>query len=205
MRTIRAVTEDEVIAAFLRAEIDSDRFGQAILKALQADNQPRTIVDVPNLNDHRQNACRRSLLGRVRGWGKGEGMFQGFPVHVDWELVALAPDELAAIRYIAWDWWLDRSAGTRLATEYARRIRAGDFPGDPESGLRYHWPIARRLQEGPPLPRLIGVRDAARPAFLVLIEGHVRLTASFLFSEVLPEQMELYLGTARGLDRWGLY
>src|SRR5205809_2898151 len=112
MRTIRAVTEDEVIAAFLRAEIDSDRFGQAILKALQADNQPRTIVDVPNLNDHRQNACRRSLLGRVRGWGKGEGMFQGFPVHVDWELVALAPDELAAIRYIAWDWWLDRSAGT---------------------------------------------------------------------------------------------
>src|SRR5439155_2278965 len=186
MRTIRAVTEDAVIAAFLRAEIDSDRLGQAILKALRADNQPRTIVDVPDLNDHRQNACRRSLLGRVRGWGRGEGMFQGFPVHVDWELVALAPDELAAVRYIAWDWWLDRSAGTRLATEYARRIRAGDFPGDPESGLRYHWPIAHRLREGLLLLRLIGVRDAARPAFLVLIEGHVRLTAFFLFPEVLP-------------------
>jgi hypothetical protein len=38
----------------------------------------------------------------------------------------------------------------------------------------------------------------------VLVEGHVRLTAFFLFPEMLPEELQLYLGTAIGLDRWGL-
>ena len=101
----------------------------------------------------------------------------------------------------------DRRSGKFTAGELPRGMRQVpyDFPGDPDSGLRYHWPIARRQQEGPPLPMLIAVRDAARPDFPVLIEGHVRLTAFFLFPEVLPEQMELYLGTAKGLYRWGLY
>jgi hypothetical protein len=52
---------------------------------------------------------------------------------------------------------------------------------------------------------LIVVRERSRPDFLVLVEGHVRLTAFFLYPEMLPEEMELYLGTAIGLDRWGLY
>jgi len=205
MRLVRSASEDEVIAAFLRAEIDSDRFGQSILTALEADHRPRAIVDSANLHDPQENTYRRSLLGRVRGWGRGEGMFQGFPAEVEWNLAAVTPKELAKVRYIAWDWWLDRSAGTRLATEYARRIRAGDFPGDPDSGLRYHEPVARRLREGPPLPLLIVVRERSRPDFLVLVEGHVRLTAFFLFPEMLPEELELYLGTAIGLDGWGLY
>ena len=132
-------------------------------------------------------------------------MFQGFPQPVDWELVAVTPEELAQVRYIAWDWWLERSGGTRLATEYATRIRAGQFPGGQESGLRYHEPIARRLREGPPLPKLIVVRDATRPDFLVLMEGHVRLTAFFIFPEMLPPGLEVYLGTAEGLHSWGLY
>jgi len=194
-----------VIAAFLRAEIDSERHERRILKELRADRRPRSVVDSPDLEDPEENAYRQALLGLVRGWGRGEGMFQGFPEHVGWELVALTPEELAEVRYIAWDWWLERSAGTRLATENAMRIRAGAFPGDPESGLRYHDPIARRLREGPSLPPLIAVRDAAWPDFLVLVEGHVRLTAFFLFPGMLPAELEIYLGTAEGLHRWGLY
>lgn len=205
MRTIRDTSEDEVIAAFLQAEIDSERHAQRIMKELGADRRPRAIVESPDFGDSIENADRRSLLGRVRGWGQGEGMFQGFPERVKWALVALTLGELAEVRYIAWDWWLERSAGTRLATEYARRIRAGQFPGDPESGLRYHEPIASRLRNGPPLPRLISVRDASRPDFLVLLEGDVRLTAFFLFPEMLPPELEIYLGTAEGLHSWGLY
>ena len=190
MRTIRGASEDEVVAAFLQAEIDSERHAQRILRELHANGRPKSIVDSPDLEDPEANAYRRSILGRVRGWGRGEGLFQGFPERVDWALVALTPEELAVVHYIAWDWWLARSGGSRLATEYARRIRAGAFPGDPESGLRYHEPIARRLREGPPLPKLIAVRDATRPDFLVLVEGHVRLTAFFLFPEMLPPDLD---------------
>jgi len=205
VRTVRGASEDEVIASFLQAEIDSERHAEKILKELRADLQPPSVISSADLEDSEANAYRQSLLGRIRGWGRGEGMFQGFPERVDWELVSLTAEELAEVRYIAWDWWLERSGGTRLATENARRIRAGEFPGDPESGLHYHEPIARRLREGPPLPKLIAVRDAKRPDFLVLVEGHVRLTAFFLFPEMLPPELELYLGTAEGLHRWGLY
>jgi hypothetical protein len=205
VRTLREATEDEVIAAFLGAEIESDRHDRATVHELNADRRPWSIVGSPNLDDPEENAYRRSLLGRVRGWGRDEGMFQGFPDRVDWAVVALIPPELAEVRYIAWDWWLERSGGTWLATEHARRIRAGEFPGDPESGLRYHEPIARRLRDGPPVPSLIVVRDVMRPDFMVLVEGHVRLTAFFLFPEMLPPELDVYLGTAEGLRRSGLY
>ena len=46
-----------------------------------------------------------------------------FPEGVRWDLVALTTEELAQVRYIAWDWWLERSGGSRLAVDYAARIR----------------------------------------------------------------------------------
>ncbi len=98
MRTIRDASEDEVVAAFLQAEIDSDRHAQKILTELHADGRPKSIVDSPDFEDHEGNAYRRSTLGRVRGWGRGEGMFQGFPERVVWALAALAPQELADVR-----------------------------------------------------------------------------------------------------------
>ena len=206
MRTIRSATEDEVVAEFLRAEIDSDRWATRILELLRSDGRARSIVDHPDLEEPEANDYRRALLGRFRGWGRGEGMFpEWFPEGVRWDLVALTTEELAQVRYIAWDWWLERSGGSRLAVDYAARIRAGEFPGDPEAGLRDHWPIARRLRDGPPLPRLIAVRDVRRSDFLVLVEGHVRLTAFFLFPELLPAELEVFVGTAEGLNRWGLY
>src|SRR5207244_3011939 len=73
VRMIRRASEDEVIAAFLQAEIDSDRHAAKILKELQADGWPQSSVDSPNLGDPEENAYRRSLLGRLRGWGRGEG------------------------------------------------------------------------------------------------------------------------------------
>ncbi len=117
VRMIRDASEDEVVEAFLQAEIDSERHAQKILSELQADGRPKSIVDSPDFESPEGRAYRRSILGRVRGWGRGEGMFQGFPERVDWALVGLTPKELADVRYIAWDWWLERSGGSRLATE----------------------------------------------------------------------------------------
>ena len=51
-----------------------------------------------------------------RTWRERVGLFAGFPDDVEWELVTLTRDELLAILYINWDWWLKVSRGTRLAT-----------------------------------------------------------------------------------------
>jgi hypothetical protein len=131
----------------------------------------------------------RAILSAYRAW-PDEGLFGGFPHDVRWCLARLTRDELLEIRYINWDWWLRISGGTRRPREAAARSQADD--GDER--------IARAAATNPPL---IAVR--APDSYLVLLEGHVRLTAYALFPEYLPPALEIYLGESPRMARWSLY
>jgi hypothetical protein len=50
-------------------------------------------------------------------------------------------------------------------------------------------------------PELIAVTDPDRSK-LVLLEGHVRLTAYAAFPELLPDELEVYLGTSPRVAEW---
>lgn len=142
---------------------------------------------------------REDVLAGRRGWRQG-GLFDGFPEDLVWQRVALAPDEVLSILYIDWDWWLRISGGTRSPVEAARRIRAGLVPGgDPEADRL----IAARLASDDPPPELIAVRTPDGP--LVLLEGHVRLTAYAVWPEYLPAELEVLLGTSEGVAGWSEY
>ena len=112
--------------------------------------------------------------------------------------MALTPDEVLAIRSINWDWWLTLSGGTREPIDAARRIRQGLVR---DSSAEEHAPIAARLHAADPPPELIAVAppDSSR---IVLLEGHVRLTAHALFPEVLPEELEVLLGVSAEIRKW---
>jgi hypothetical protein len=142
---------------------------------------------------------RDEVLAGTRGWRIG-GLFDGLPTDLDWLRVALSPDEALDIRYIHWHWWLKLSGATRSPREAAARIRAGLVPGaDPEA----HRPIAARLRSDDPPPELIAV---ARPGdSMVLLEGHVRLTAYALWPEYLPDDLEILLGLSANAAAWGCY
>jgi hypothetical protein len=131
----------------------------------------------------------------------GPHVFGDFPASLEWRRVLLSREEVLAILYIDWDWWLTVSGGTRLPLEAARRMRAGEIPG---SSAEEHEPIAARLTSPDPPPELIVVAagDGQR---LVVIEGHVRLTAYALFPERLPDELEVLLGVAEGVEQWTLY
>jgi hypothetical protein len=63
-----AATEDEMIAAFLRAEIDSSRYGNNfVLTGLIQLGLERSIIDVPNCANAAENAIRRTLI-QYRGY-----------------------------------------------------------------------------------------------------------------------------------------
>ena len=159
MRTIRNVTETEVLDCFWRAELAaSSRWTDA-----EVDERKRT-------------------------WRERIGLFHGFPRDVDWERVALTADEVLGILYIDWGWWLKVSNGTRLAT-VAAEVQGRD-DGDRA--------IAAAVDTN---PELIAVTDPARSR-LVLLEGHVRLTAYAAFPEYLPAELELYLGTSPTIADW---
>ena len=125
-------------------------------------------------------------------------MFAGFPEQVDWSRVALSPEEVLTILYINWDWWLRVSNGTRLPVDACARIRRNEIAG---STAEEHEHIAARLTSSDPPPELIVVGDPGN-ARLVLVEGHVRLTAYALYPEYLPEELEVILGTSVDMTGW---
>jgi hypothetical protein len=122
---------------------------------------------------------------RRRQWAHRDGLFGGLPRDLTWELVALTRDEVLEILYINWDWWLRASRGTRLP-----RVAAQADDGDRA--------IAERIAVN---PALIVVTDPSCSQ-LVLLDGHVRLTAYAGFPELLPTELAVYLGRSPTIERW---
>jgi hypothetical protein len=131
----------------------------------------------------------RAVLSAYRSW-PDEGLFGGFPPDVEWCRARLTKDELLEILYINWDWWLTITNGSRRPLD-AAAIQGRD-PGDEA--------IARAAATNPPL---IAVR--APESYLVLLEGHVRLTAYAAFPEHLPDELEIYLGESPRMADWSEY
>src|SRR5436190_8589090 len=129
MRIMRAASEAEVIAAFLRAEIESKRWGDTLRALLREDGVDEAVLVDPDVGNADANAYRAQILDRHRGWLQRIGLFHGLPRELEWKLVALTPEEVLAMRYIDWDWWLEISAGTRDPSVAADRIRRGLVPG----------------------------------------------------------------------------
>jgi hypothetical protein len=201
MRIVRTATEEEVVAAFLRGELESPRWRARLLDLLREDGVDASVVTSPRVEDASENAYRAALLDRHRAWLRRKGLFTGFPERVEWSRAALAPEEVLAIDYIDWDWWLRVSGGTRRPLDAAARIRRGEIAG---VSAGEHEPIAERLRSTEPQVELIAVapRDLSR---LVAVEGHVRLTAYALFPAYLPEELEIFVGTADDIERWSEY
>ena len=198
MRVLRAATEAEVVAAFLRGELDSPRWGERLRELLREEDVDASLVRTPNVEDAAEGAYRARLLDRHRAWLRREGLFDGFPERVEWSRVALSPEEVLAIRYINWEWWLRISCGSRSPVDAAARIRRGEIAG---VTAEEHEPIAAHLRAAKPSAELIAVAPPDRSR-LVVVEGHVRLTAYALYPEYLPAELEIYLGTAPDMHRW---
>jgi hypothetical protein len=200
MRLLQPASEDEFIAAFLRAEIDSDRYGEKLRRLLARDGRQSSVLDHPDLASTSANRYRRQLLDEHRAYERREQMFGGFPRQIDWFRAALEVEEVLDILYINWDWWLTLSAGSRSPRDAARRIRDGLFPGVTAEG---HESVARAFRPGI-TPELIAVTTPVR-APVVVVEGHVRLTAYALFPEYLPRETVILLGVSEEITRWWAY
>ena len=89
---------------------------------------------------------------------------------------------------------------TRSPRVAAERIRAGLAEGVDAESLRA---LAARLSSPDPPPELIAVAEPEGD--LVLVEGHLRLTAYALFPEYLPERLEILLGISERAAEWSCF
>lgn len=202
MRLIRAITEDEMVAVFLKTEINSVRFEARILALLHRDGQDRRVIDAPDLSDDQENAYRMRLFGDFRGYRRNAELFIGFPDHVAWHRAAITPAELLRVHYIDYSYWNELSEGTRLPTVAAQTVRAGKtIYGQSTQG---YLKLAQEVCGGARFPELI--LTAVSPAApLVVMEGHVRLTAYALAVACLPAALEVIVGFSPDFSHWGAH
>jgi hypothetical protein len=64
--------------------------------------------------------------------------------------------------------------------------------------------MANELQQGAQFPPLILVAKDT-DAYLIVMEGHVRLTAYLIAPEYIPSKLEVILGYSEQLTEWGCY
>jgi hypothetical protein len=200
MRWLRSSSEAEMVALFLRTELPSDRWKNDLRALLGRAGLPGRVITAPDLGDDAENQARLRLLTEHRGYGTRTEIFAGFPDDVRWQWMAITPAELAEVRYVQYDYWDKLSGGSRLAVDAAARIRAGVAPfGVPNDGKLE---MAQAVASGARFPPLILVTAGLGGDDLVILEGHVRLTAFMLARGQLPPELEVLVGSSPAMTRW---
>src|SRR5215813_15258501 len=195
MRLLRPASEDDMVAVFLAAEVASERYGPQIMEFLTRLGQPFSVVERPDTSDEAANTVRRQVLAGYRDYPDGD-VFTGMPADVRWHYAALTPAELAAVRYIDYEYWTEFSGGTRLAADGARRL--GPWQHQPLWTI--HRQIADNLLAGRLPPPIILISEPGL-ANLVVIEGHKRVTVMLACRQLLPAEIEVLLGVTARHDK----
>jgi hypothetical protein len=202
MRILEKIKDDEMIAEFLKAEINSDRWSLPILYLLQRSNINRSFIDNPNVQNDKDNRLRKKNLAEFRGYGENKFLFQSFPSNVQWKRVLLTKEELGKVLYIDWDYWSEVTKGTRLPGVLVERIITGEV-ADTKETLRIK-KVADLIKNGELFPKLILV-DENEKARLVALEGNLRLTEMILAQKNIPDEIEVIVGFSDDMPQWANY
>ena len=96
---------------------------------------------------------------------------------------------------------MELSGASRLARDGARWIMQGlAHSEEAKQSLN----AAKALQEGAIFPELILV-GLTQGDNLVVLEGHIRLTAYLLWSDHLPPEVPAIVGYSKALPSWAFY
>jgi hypothetical protein len=200
VKIVSQVQEDEVIAEFLIAEVNSDRFKEGILNAL-GDHDLNLLIK-PNLNDQAENQIRRDILGQTRGFGRNTDLFENFPTEVKWYKAFFEKQDLNEVMYINYSYWNELSSNTRLPLQASKNIMNQiEVFGISNQGFL---DINLALKNGKVFPRLIfvSINENSR---VVVLEGHARLTAYYLDNDYIPDELEVIIGFSDKFSVWDLY
>jgi len=111
IRIIRRVSEDEVIAEFLKSDFENPAFDEY-------QESLRELVMKPRLDDPGENAKRRALL-----FIRHLPLWRELPKGTEWFEVEVRPSDLNQIRVFPRALWRKLARGNFTITEVAERIR----------------------------------------------------------------------------------
>jgi len=195
-------SEDQVILAWLQAEIESPDF-QAYVIGNPPDpanlSAALKAARAPDLRDPAQNELRREIITSVYGFGQGAGSFEGLANDISWHRVRLTTDEIAEMLYARRDGaWRVLSPVTRKVAEGASNV-GHIFTGD-QTNMVVLSLASGLCHSSRKVPEIIALR---RPdGVLVILEGHARATAIALEAHRFREGVFAYVGDGPSVANW---
>ncbi len=197
MQFLEKSSSQEMIAEWLKGEMWSKRFSKPLKKILRKFKQGQAIINDPKLDDKRENIIRKKILFTYR-----KELLENWPKNINWQKVIVNENDLKKIKYINYSYWNELSGGSRLAEDAIKNI----FKGKTVFGVsnRQYLEAARHVKKHGFFPKLILV--STQPgAPVVVIEGHLRLTAYLMEPQGIPNKMIAVIGYSPDFKDWDLY
>jgi hypothetical protein len=203
MDDLGSATENQVILAWLQAEIESVPFQQYL-----AGEPPNAVylaqalraARSPNLRDADQNELRRKIIVKTHGFGLGIKSFEGLANDIQWRRARVTSHEVGEMLYASGHpSWSTLAPVTRKVAEGASNV-GHVFSGDHTNMLVLA--LAVRIADSNPAPALPEIICLRRPdSQLVIMEGHTRATAIMLEAHRIP-QVNVYVGATSSIANW---
>jgi O-antigen/teichoic acid export membrane protein len=181
IRAVWRVSEDEVIAEFLRSEFNNPAFSSY-------QESMGGIVTKPNLDDPIENAKRRALL-----FIRHLALWKELPEGTEWYEVELKETDLARIRVFPRAQWLNLARGNFSITEVAERMRIRQSIEESPFLSKINSIGERLEQEDDHLGSvlLIGVNETDP---LTILDGNHRMVAAMLATPRRVEKLRFLCG-----------
>lgn len=192
MKLLSQISEDAMVAAFLKAEFSSERFADDLKKVIGKFDASESILVMPDLKSNKENELRAKILGDYRGYGQNREIFTDFPDNLTWYKAELTRNEISDLRYVDYSYWNELTDHTHLVKDAVKNIRHGKTVFD-VSNERFSR-VADKIQQGKHdfEPMILWRKDSNSP--LTILEGHLRATAFGLADDKAPEVIEVIVG-----------
>ena len=202
MEDLGAATEDQVILAWLQAEIESPEFQAYIVGNPPNPSNLSVALKAarsPDLRDPAQNALRRQIITATFGFGQGAGSFQGLGGDITWRRCRLTTEEVGELLYARQGAaWPILAPATRKVAEGATNI-GHVFTGD-QTNMVVLSLASGLCHSDKKVPEIIALR---RPdGRMVILEGHARATAIVLEAHRFANGVHAYVGEGPSVANW---
>jgi hypothetical protein len=180
-RLIRRVSEDEVIAGFLKSDFDSPSFERY-------HDRFRKSVNTPDLNDAEENEMRRALL-----YLRHLSLWKELPSGTEWYEIEISEADLDQVRVFPRAQWRKLASGSFSVTDIAEAMRTRNHRVD-ATFLSKIAAIGDQLQRSDPgFSPVILIGEKERGPLTVL-DGNHRLIAAVLASSGCVRNLRFLCG-----------
>ena len=204
MEDLGAASDEQVILAWLQAEIESPPFQAYLIgDPPKPTHLARGLALARNadLDNAEHNADRRRIIASAHGFGRGALIFAGLQDDIVWRRARVSTADVAAMLYSNRNaTWTTLAPATRTVAEGASnavRVYSGD-----DTNLHI-LSLARIICHADPAPELSPLICLRLPdGTISLLEGHTRATAIVLEGHRLSQGVDAFIGDSPSIKSW---